>query len=161
MRKIYIVVLVAIATLLLVGWTNEGTQKYDNGGNPASLGVDSTETIRWIWVDSSGAVYVTGEVTTTTDDTLNVSIVPMSLTWVIEGATVGTSDSAYVFGNTPVELFIQNTHDTQNALIGVNGTDYITLFPHASFSLGNYGQDTLHIKGSGAGTTLEFWYGYE
>lgn len=149
--------LMAVLMLVMaVSYAADGGLLRNESGEHVAIAADTSGAIKWVKVNSDGYLMMVS------GDTLEVvETTPSALNWALVNITVGTSDSAYAFANTPVELCLLNSHATQTAYFGFDGSTYGSLFPHMPFNFSNFGQDTLHLKGSGAGTTVKAVYSYE
>lgn len=127
----------------------------NSSGEHVAIGTTGLGEIRWILVDDDGKLLIDSE------DTLEVvTTTAPALDWAMEADTVGTVAATHTFAHTPVELHIQNVHDSQEAYISFDSSNFFTLYPHASFSFSNYGGADIEIKGEGADTIIEFVYSY-
>jgi hypothetical protein len=145
----------AVLFCIAVGYAADDGLLTNEAGEHVELGTTALGEIRWILVDDDGKLLIDSE------DTLSVvTATAPALDWAMEADTVGVAGGTFTFANTPVELHIQNVHDTQKAYVSFNGSDYFTVFPHASFSFSNYGAADIEVKGEGADTIIEFVYSY-
>ena len=151
MKKLIWIVLLFAA----ISWAADDGLLTNEAGEHVALGTTGLGEIRWILTDDDGKLLIDSE------DTLSVVVTTApALDWAMEADTVGVGGATFTFANTPVELHIQNAHDTQKAYVSFNGTDYFTIYPHGSFSFSNYGDADIDIKGEGADTIVEFVYSY-
>lgn len=131
-----------LALLLLVGVShaaeNEGTPLYDTDRNPVMLGVDLTDSlpqVRWVAVDSTGALVMSSFSPT---PSANERLYPYFTSGIVDSTLV---DSLYLFPLPVVSFWLRNASTADTLYASWAGpafpASYISILPLASFGLEN------------------------
>lgn len=149
MRKLGIIGLVVLACSMLVSAAdNAGTPLYDSDGNPVLLGVDTSDSlpqIRWLVVDSTGALAVTIPPITIPPSTPE-RLYPYFTSGIVDSTLV---DSLYLFPLPVVSFWLRNISSADTLYASWRGpaypASYVTINPLEIFGLeGVWRPDSLN-----------------
>ena len=137
---------------LSFGVEDGGTLRNEGGQHVLIAPTDATgATIKWLKVTADGYLVTTV-----------VPSVALAPTLAIENLTAELAEASYTFGgNTALSFTILNTHSTNILYVGLaTGGDYITIYPHSSFSVPSCAEADIWYLASGATTTFDIVFTY-
>lgn len=131
---------------------SDGESLRNNGGEHVALGVEEgTTNIKWVKLTTEGYTIVSSVPTVATAPTL-----------VIANLTGGLAEALYNFGaHTALSFSVLNTHASDTLYIGTAiGGPYVTVYPHASFSVPFCALASIRYLGTSAATTFDIVFTY-
>ena len=130
----------------------DGESLRNTAGEHVAIGVEEgTTNIKWVKLTTEGYTIVSAVPTVATAPTL-----------VIANLTGGLVEATYAFAtHTALSFSVLNTHATDILYIGTGaGGPYVTVYPHASFSVPFCALASIRYLGTSAATTFDIVFTY-